>query len=258
METHEFKRWRRLVSVSNPLSMRQDVRDCLEQMNADACLFISRMPPQKRYAFGGGDKSNWQNFRRGGEIRKSIIAPPGFKLCVVDARQVECRGLNWLSGEQWVLEAFRQKRDLYSEVATRFYQRQITEANKLERHLGKTIELGCGFGQGPWKFQTVCRQGALGGPPIILTDVEATAGVKMYRDTHPCNVSMWGVFGKAVLPLLASGGKGEYKCLKIADHRIYLPNGAALNYEGLYWGYYDGSPQPDEMPQWVASDEEGQ
>ena len=52
-----------------------------------------------------------------------------------------------------LLEQFRQGRDVYSEFATRVYNRPITKENKVERFVGKTSILGLGFGMGPPKFR---------------------------------------------------------------------------------------------------------
>lgn len=212
----------------------------------------------KTLRFGGGDKTNWQNFRRGGEIRKSIQAPEGYKLVVVDAAQVECRGLNWLAGEQWVLDAFAAGRDIYCESASAFYGRAITKDDKHERFLFKTNELGCGYGLGWRKYQRVLRQGALGGPSVVLTDDQAQQGINHYRGRHPRVVAMWRTFGDRLLPALAAGTDCTYGCLEISDHLIILPNGSSLDYEGMYWGYYEpDQPQPLEEPQWWVPSRKG-
>ncbi|MFM2461995.1 hypothetical protein QU891_27815, partial [Klebsiella pneumoniae] len=57
--------------------------------------------------FGGNNKMNFQNLKRGGELRLSILAPKGHKMAVVDSGQIECRVNAWLWGQTDVIEAFR-------------------------------------------------------------------------------------------------------------------------------------------------------
>lgn len=187
--------------------------------------------------WSGDGKVNFQNFRRGGEVRKSILAPEGMVIVVGDLGQIECRLLNWLAGEDWVLEAFREKRDLYSEGASVFYHRAITKTDKLERHLGKTIELGCGFGMGHVKFRATCRGGAMGGPPIILSEAEAKSAVNIYRGSHPCVVRYWKAAEGVLQQIYAGGWHFSWGPFVVDDKRIILPNGSWLDYSHVG---YDG------------------
>lgn len=187
--------------------------------------------------WGGGDKVNFQNLRRGGDLRRSIMAPPGHRLAVVDLSQIECRILNYLAGEQHVLERFRSGNDVYAERASEFYGRYIQPWVKtIERHLGKILELGCGFKMGPAKLRATCRIGALGGPPIILDDAESHTAIQVYRSSHPNVVNYWSQ-ATQIIPRLAAGHALEWGPMQIRDKRIYLPNGAPLHYETLE---YDG------------------
>lgn len=97
----------------------------------------------KTLRFGGGDKTNWQNFRRGGEIRKSIVAPEGHKLVIGDLSQIEYRLLCWLTGQTDKLDALKAGRDLYSELAGQFYGYAVSKETPKERGLGKQITLSC-------------------------------------------------------------------------------------------------------------------
>lgn len=183
--------------------------------------------------WSGGDSLNWQNFTRGSEIRKSILAPEGHQLVVIDLAQIECRMLNWLAGEDHILEAFKEGRDLYAEGATRFYGRQITKADKTERHLGKTLELGCGYGMGWEKFQYTCKRGALGGPPIILSEEEALAAVLSYRSSHPSVKKLW-YYADGVLGAIDRGVNDfAWGPMRVYNKHIMLPNGAPLDYNRL-------------------------
>ena len=187
--------------------------------------------------WSGGDKANWQNFRRGGEIRKSILAPEGYVIVVGDLAQIECRVLNWLAGQWDIVQAFAEGRDIYSENATRFYGRPITKLDKLERHLGKTLELGCGYGMGPPKFRLTCRGGALGGPPIILTEAEAVRGVYQYRSSHRHVVAYWAKAQEVIGDLYRGDRKYQWGPFVVDKSKIILPNGAALDYSNIQ---YDG------------------
>lgn len=184
--------------------------------------------------WSGGDGANWQNFRRGGEIRKAIQAPPNSKLAIVDLSQIECRILNYLAGEQDVLEAFKKGDDLYSEGASRFYGRSIGREDKTERHLGKVLELGCGYGMGADKLRATCRLGALGGPPIYLSATEATTAIDSYRRSHSRVCAYWKTASR-MIARLAGGDPVEWGPMTVMTGRIVLPNGAPMLYPELHY-----------------------
>lgn len=86
----------------------------------------------------GGDKMNLQNLPRGGEIRKSLIAPPGHMICACDSSNIEIRVNGWFCGQKDLLEHFEQGNDVYCELASKIFGRTITKADKKERFVGKT------------------------------------------------------------------------------------------------------------------------
>lgn len=160
--------------------------------------------------WSGGDKVNWQNFPRGGEIRKSIMAPAGHVLVVMDLSQIECRMVNWLAGQEDVLDAFRAGRDVYCESATRFYGRTITKADKAERQIFKSVELGCGYGMGAKKFRTYAAQTG-----SKIDEAQADELIKFYRHTHENVCHYWRRMDKKLQDMAISG-----------NARIDYPNGA--------------------------------
>lgn len=194
------------------------------------CVFLNTFGAHT-LRWSGGDKMNWQNFQRGGEIRKCIMAPEGYVLVIGDESQIECRMLNWLAGEQWVLEAFRQHRDLYSEIATKFYQRPIDKSTLLERGMGKQIELSCGFGSGGPKIVITAKRGTYG-PPVTLTQEEGMAARDLYRSTHTKVVDLWKI-GNTMLTHLFNGTEIKWGPMLVKDHKVYMPNGAFLDYSNL-------------------------
>lgn len=94
------------------------------------------------YRFGGNNKMNMQNLKRGGELRSSILAPKGHQLVVVDSGQIEARVNGWLWDQDDLLDAFREAdagigRDAYCRFGDIVYGREITKEDKMERFVGK-------------------------------------------------------------------------------------------------------------------------
>lgn len=181
--------------------------------------------------WSGGDKSNFQNFKRGSVLRKALIAPNGYKLAGVDSAQIECRMLNWFAGQENIVDAFRTGRDIYCENATKFFGQQITKANQDERQFGKVIELASGYGCGSIKFKTIALQQA----KRRLDDFESQKAINIYRDGHKEVVKCWHYFGN----VLRNMGRGlppyNYGGVTIDGYRIYMPGGTFLDYTGLVW-----------------------
>lgn len=106
----------------------------------------SRIPVGYNYCgaftgrFSGANKLNMQNLPRKSHLRNAILAPEGYKLVVCDLAQIEARVLAWLAGETKILEAFKNNRDLYSEVASKIFNRPINKHdNPDERFIGKCL-----------------------------------------------------------------------------------------------------------------------
>ena len=238
---HDNDRVRRLARA------RLGIKSTLQQTRAQTLRAMADRGPLPVYLryygahtgrWSGGDKSNFQNLKRGSDLRRSILAPSGFVLATVDLSQIECRILNTLARQDDVIENFRSGHDPYLGIASKFYGRAITKADTAERGTGKQAELSCGYGCGWRRFQSVARLG-LYGPAVTLSDQAAERAVKLYRETHPRVVKLWAaaddlfpwLAGKLTAPLWLDG-------LHIEDGKLYLPNGTWLNYQSLQW--HDG------------------
>lgn len=84
-------------------------------------------------------------------LRSYIIAPEGGSLLVSDFSAIESRILAWVSGCKKLLQAYHEKRCVYSMFASKVFRRDITEKGP-ERQLGKIAVLGLGYGMGEDTF----------------------------------------------------------------------------------------------------------
>lgn len=186
---------------------------------------------------GGGNKMNTLNLTRGGELRKSILAPEGYVLPVSDSGQIEARVAMWLSDQMDALNDFALAdkgldRDPYCKFASDVYGYEVTKANKDERHVGKVSKLSLQYQAGPPRFQTMMALGALGGKPMFIEIAECQRIVYLFRRKHPKLVAFWAKCTDIIRDMVR-GREGEWKCIKWEKERIWLPNGMCLKYPGL-------------------------
>lgn len=163
------------------------------------------------------------------------LRPTGYELVIVDAAQIEARVLAWLADEEWILNAFREKRDVYCEFGPEVYGRIITKSDIEERFVLKTAILGLGFGCGGLKFQkTLLVKSIEQGLEPIRFDVDLCYSiVNKYRTKCEIIKNFWKFVNDKFIAAMLTGCELKYKCLRITKGKIHLPNGLALLYPGL-------------------------
>ena len=93
-------------------------------------------------------------------VRGCVVAPRGRMLTVGDYANVEGRGLAWLAGEEWKLQAFRDYDevigpDLYKVAYSSSFGVPVEDVDDgTERQIGKVQELMLGYGGGVGAFVT--------------------------------------------------------------------------------------------------------
>lgn len=120
-------------------------------------------------------------------VRGAITATPGHVLYVADYASIECRVLLWLAGDDDALDTFREGKDIYLEMASDIYGREIMKTDKEERALGKVAVLGCGYSMGAGKFQDTAF--VMGG--ITIDEEMAQRTVDAYRAKFWRVKNMW-------------------------------------------------------------------
>ena len=232
------------VRVQNLVAARLGTKSTIEETRTENLIKVSergRLPIMLNYygahtgRFSGGDKLNLQNLPRNGAIRKSITAPLGESMIACDSSQIEARMVAYVSGQEDLLEAFREGRDVYSEFASEVYGKKVTKDDKVERFVGKTCILGLGYGMGHVKFRNTLALG-MGGMSVQIDENEAQRIVNLYRNKNHKIASFWNRCNHALSEIVA-GRTGQLCDIVSYDAEgIVLPNGLRLTYPALRRG----------------------
>jgi len=229
--------------VQAAVSARLGVKSTLEETRTEALIGVAgrgRLPIMLNYygahtgRFSGGDKLNLQNLPSRGNttIRKALKAPEGHMLISCDSSQIEARTVAWVAGQDDLVQAFRDRRDVYSEFASEVYGRTITKADKVERFVGKTCVLGLGYGMGAEKFRRTLEIGQ-GGISVKIDINEAERIVRLYRQKNWKIVQFWQKCGNALRDMLYGGSNALHPQVHYDKKGIRLPNGFYIQYPAL-------------------------
>lgn len=190
--------------------------------------------------WAGSDKVNFQNLpsrdKKKKALKNAVVAPEGYAVINCDSSQIEARVLAWLAGQDELVKAFAQGKDVYSIFASKIYEREISKANPVERFVGKTCILGLGYGTGALKLQHTLKTSP---PGADLTEEQCKDIVSLYRETNDKIIQLWRD-GDEVIQDLASWGNtkpyyyGKHECLYISKEGVRLPNGLHIRYPELY------------------------
>ncbi|MDB5225628.1 MAG: polA [Candidatus Adlerbacteria bacterium] len=89
----------------------------------------------------------------GRRIRHAFVATPGMKLVSFDYSQIELRIAAILSGDEGLLEIFREGRDVHAEVAARVFGKNSSLDAREQRRRAKVINFGILYGMGVMALQ---------------------------------------------------------------------------------------------------------
>ena len=82
----------------------------------------------------------------GRRIRQAFVAPPGHVLLAADYSQIELRIMAHLSGDEGLLAAFGEERDVHSATAAEVFGVPLDAVTLDQRRLAKTINFGLIYG----------------------------------------------------------------------------------------------------------------
>lgn len=166
-----------------------------------------------------------------------------------------CRVLAYAAPEQWVLDAFVAKKDIYKAQASKSFGVPYEEITKSMRFVGKSQILGLGFQAGENGLRVV-----LGKRSEDFSSEELQGWVKSYRASVPNIVAFWRKY-KAVLRAMVQGTSvsiDDKGILQLEGNCVVLPNGMKLVYRSIrceknengfdqyvYWGRNIRTKKPD-------------
>jgi DNA polymerase len=229
--------------VQVAVAARLGVKSTIEETRTTNLIGVAergRLPIMLNYygahtgRFSGGDKLNLQNLPARGNttIRQALKAPNGQQLIACDSSQIEARMVAWVAGQADLVQAFADKRDVYSEFASEVYGRKIVKSDKVERFVGKTCILGLGYGMGAEKFRRTLEIGQAG--ISVKIDInEAERIVRLYRAKNHKIVSLWNLCGNALKDMVAGKSGNIHQLISYSPEGIRLPNGMLIHYPAL-------------------------
>lgn len=196
----------------------------------------------KTHRWSGMGSINLQNLPSGkggssSRLRQSIMAPPGWRIVVVDASQIECRFNAWVWGQNDLVQLFAEGGDPYSQLASAQYGVPVGKhgPNQHLRPHGKAMELGLGYGMGVDKYYDSCLTGAIIGIPLELTEQEAEKAIATYRGMRNKIVQGWSTLNEDLAFMATAGPNDSYQRGPWTFYRnaVEMPNGLMMHYPNL-------------------------
>jgi DNA polymerase I-like protein with 3'-5' exonuclease and polymerase domains len=242
--------------IQHLCAVRLGTKSTIEESRIERFIEIgrrnkSRLPiPLKYYGahtgrWAGSDKVNFQNLpsrdKKKKTLKNAVIAPEGYMVINCDSSQIEARVLAWLAGQDDVVKAFAEGRDVYSEFATKIYNKPISKENPIERFVGKTCILGLGYGTGAKKLQHTLKTQP---PGAVITEEQAKDYVGIYRKENDKIIALWSECDKYLEKLIDWPNNedgtpavdyflGKQSCVSATPEGILLPNNFFIHYPDI-------------------------
>ena len=136
-------------------------------------------------------------------IRTAFVPGPGKVFAVADYSAIEARVVAWLAGEEWVLQAFRDGKDIYCATASQMFgvpvEKHGENAHLRQRGKVATLALGYGGGEGALEAMGALKMGI---PKEDLAEIKAK-----WRNANPAICRLWRRMEDAACRCVATGTK---------------------------------------------------
>jgi DNA polymerase I-like protein with 3'-5' exonuclease and polymerase domains len=228
----EYSQWRKLVSVYGQKKRRKDERSFIELLDENDRLHASY---QQIGADTGRMSSYAPNFQQipadgvGAELRKHVIAAPGYVLVVADFSNIELRIVAELSGDRFLLDAFASGEDVHAYTAKVMFGLSGEQATKAwtsshnavvggrelastsYRKVAKTINYMLLYGAGARRLASM----------LSIEEKDAEALLKLYYETFATAIG-WLDQQKARLREARDAGESRVFAVTRSGRRRWL------------------------------------
>jgi DNA polymerase I len=132
------------------------------------------------------DTPNLQNIpirtEEGRRVRKAFIASEGHSLLSIDYSQIELRILAHMSGDQTLVQAFRDDQDIHKATAALVYNVPLAEVSKDQRYFAKRVNFGLMYGMGAFRLSQEGEMTRAEAQRFIDAYFERLPGVRDYLE----------------------------------------------------------------------------
>ncbi|ARS52937.1 DNA polymerase I [Kushneria konosiri] len=111
----------------------------------------------------------------GRRIRTAFIATPGYQLVAADYSQIELRIMAHLSGDESLLTAFAEDRDIHTATAAEVFGTSLEKVTSDQRRSAKAINFGLIYGMSAWGLARQLR----------VEQRDAKTWIERYFDRYP-------------------------------------------------------------------------
>ena len=119
----------------------------------------------------------------GRRIRQAFIAPEGYKILAADYSQIELRIMAHLSGDEGLVAAFKEGRDVHTATAAEVFGVGLDEVTQEQRRRAKAINFGLIYGMSAFGLAKQLGVGRNDAQQYIDVYFERYPGVKAYMDS---------------------------------------------------------------------------
>ncbi|WP_130536294.1 DNA polymerase I [Thiomicrorhabdus indica] len=128
----------------------------------------------------------------GRKIRQAFIARPGYKLLAADYSQIELRIMAHLSGDEGLLNAFSQGKDIHQATAAEIFDMPLDEVTTEQRRSAKAVNFGLIYGMSAFGLAKQLNVGRNEAQEYINLYFSRYPGVLDYMESTKANAKEHG------------------------------------------------------------------